>query len=155
MPKQFIFKTSLPGIEVENATPDQCSIHSSYGNQKTKIGKDPEHFGVETYTFSSNPADGTTTNILTIPHGYDYVPSCRAFCYAVTPNTGWDAEYYIELPFYNTTAGYAPQRFVCYCDEDNFKIDFIVDDPSALRDDMLLTSWTFKYYIFAENGVAE
>lgn len=157
MPKRFVFKTSLPGIDAENAAPQQCSLHSDYSNQKTKIGQDPEHFGVTEYTFTSNPADGTTTNIITVPHGYSYVPSCRAFGYAIVASPGWENGYYTELPFYPILGAGASQLFTCYMDPDtdSFKIDFIVNDPGGTRPDMTLTEWSFKYYIFAENGAAE
>lgn len=155
MPKRFVFKTSLPGIDAETASPEQCSLHSDYGNQKTKIGQDPEHFGVTEYTFTSNPADGTTTNIITVPHGYSYVPSCRAFGYAIVASSGWEDDYYTELPFYPILSSSSGQLFTCYCDLENFKIDLIVNDPGGTRPDLTLTQWSFKYYIFAENGVAE
>jgi len=49
--------------------------------------------------------------------------------------------------------GFSPQTFNAFADETNFYVTFDVI-AGGFPQDMTLTNWVFKYYIFAEAGVA-
>lgn len=146
----FGIKVALPGFDVKTATPEQCSMHSSYPHlklQRPTSGKN--YFNTLSYTFASNPASGSTTNIFTLAHGYGYKPACMGFVYA---NTGVGAplpiDSYLTMPAALGTALNA-QYFQCWADSTNFKIEFVAPSNAI---NVNATVWTIKYYIFVENG---
>src|SRR5688572_9363732 len=68
-----IFKLSLPGIDVETASPEECVIHSSYPNPKINKHANPSHRSLISVTFNKTYPSGDTT-IYTMAHGYSYTP---------------------------------------------------------------------------------
>lgn len=148
----FGFKIALPGYDVKTATPEQCSLHSTYPHMKIQRPTGGVNFwNTANYVFSSSPALGTTTDLLTVTHGYGYNPASMAFVYAVTgAGSQFPIDSYMCLPA-SLGTGTVVQSFRCYADNNVFKIQFVVA-PSGTPYDMTNTSWTFKYYIFVENG---
>ena len=71
-------KISLPGYDVKTATPEQCSVHSSYDSLKVKLDANNPQEGNILVTFKDNPPAGTY-NIYTIHHGYNYIPTYYFF----------------------------------------------------------------------------
>ena len=70
---------TLPGFDVDTATPEQCAVHSAYPNPLIKMGAEPKHFGTINVFFASNPGetdvDNPITYIARVPHGYPYAPN--------------------------------------------------------------------------------
>lgn len=131
----YKFIITLPGYDVNKATPEQCVVHSDYACPKIDLRKTPKLFGIYEHTFSSNPGVGTT-NLFTLNHDLGYKP--MHFC-------NLKDEFYTEpLPYYQ-----GGDQIKAYCDDDNFKIDL-----TRLSDlvDLTGTTFIFKYYIFVENG---
>lgn len=76
-----VFKISLPGIDVHEATPEQCSLHSGFNSPKIDSTKDS--FLNVNITFDNEPPDpvpigslivSLRTDIYTISHPYRYTP---------------------------------------------------------------------------------
>lgn len=134
----FGVKVSLPGYDVKTATPEQCSVHSDYANPKVKVAQTPAHFNIFTKSWSSNPGAGETT-LLTVAHGYSYVPAVVCFIkYASGGNN-----YFQPLPY-----GTPAYQYQAYSNSTNFIIIFNSDgthDPTG-------ESYQFKYFILAESG---
>ena len=136
---------TLPGYDVQTATPEQCAVHSDYPSPKIE----ENHWGVlGPYTFGSNPGTSTTTVMYTVPHGYSYVPAC--FVYA---NQVGQSSYGI-LP---STFSQSPivEQFIAYADTTNLTIAFQVGPPDGLGGVPSAISgltFQFKYYIFTESG---
>lgn len=74
----FGFKVSLPGFDVKTATPEQCSVHSSYPPLKAKLNQTPAHFASIHVDFLLIVAQNIDHTIYSFNHGYGYVPTCIA-----------------------------------------------------------------------------
>jgi hypothetical protein len=135
------FIVTLPGYDVDDAEPYQCAVHSDYPIMKME----PKNYGQLDYTFPDNPASGTTRNLLTINHGYNYVPASMGF---IGLSGGPIAEpFFVQLRYLMT--GFV-QDFYCYANDREFKIDYSVYDVPAL--DVTGMKVQMKYYIFCEEG---
>ncbi len=86
-----VFRVSLPGYDVETATPEQCSIHSGF--DYPKIEEHLEGYNIVTMA-SSIPAGDNT--VLTIDHSYGYVPSWLVFLDDIDDNLTTN---FARLPF--------------------------------------------------------
>lgn len=142
----FGLKISLPGFDAVDASPEECSVHSGYACPKIDLNADPAHYGSLVYTFVSNPAIGTTTNLLTIPHKYKYPPANIVHW---KYNFGSGDKYgtlRLDLDAVGTI------YFVGYADSTNFVIDF-VKDPSCPADiDVSGKGIVLRYQIWAEEA---
>ena len=135
------FRVTLPGYDIDTAKPEEFSVNSDYPSPKISSIAKPLHVGTFDYLITSNPDIGTI-NILTIPHNYDFIPMNLCF---LKDNQYWGFPTFTLLP----------RNFMyefeinAYCDRYNFKID--LTRWSVIQD---VTSWSFsfKYYIFAEEG---
>lgn len=127
-------KASISG-DVETAAVADLCFSSKYVTPKIK----PEHFDTYTHTFSSNPPVGVTT-LLTIAHGYSYVPGAIVFF-----TDHQSSNRFACLPAYLGVI----ERLTYDTDATNFKIyyekDFELADPTG-------DSYTFKYIILADDG---
>lgn len=143
---------TLAGYDVDSATPEQCALHSDYANPKIRTDASPAHFDYVNYTFSSNPAPGSRTNLVTVAHGY--ATHTPAHFVQYRQNSGSFETGYKVLPwYYSTSNGFA--RCIAYTDGTNLKIDFIRDntgDPTFDNIDFTGLNFDFKYYIFVEQG---
>ena len=74
----FGFKVSLPGYDVKSATPEQCSIHSSYDSFKVPVNTQTSQVGNIKFTITKDPGIGTWP-ITQIHHGYGYIPAVYFF----------------------------------------------------------------------------
>lgn len=70
----FGLKISLPGYDVNTATPEQCSIHSSYPPLKAKLEQSDPHIATVSIDFTAKVTQGVTLTLYQIPHGYGYIP---------------------------------------------------------------------------------
>lgn len=69
----MIFKVSLPGIDVKNASPEECVVHSDYPSPKINKHAKPTHRGLIRINLNNTYPVGDT--VLFAPlHGYDYTP---------------------------------------------------------------------------------
>ncbi len=135
-------KISLSGHDVTSSTPEQLAITSKYNSYKVKMGQSPAHFGIYEHTFSSNPGFGYTT-LKTIAHGYSYTPSC--FCLVK-----WYVDAYGGYRTNTLPAQHGiPNQLSAKTDATNFYIMLYRGDTT---DDYTGKTWTFKYYIFVEDG---
>jgi hypothetical protein len=132
---------TLPGYDVEDAEPYECAVHSDYPLMKME----QKNYGQLEYTFPDNPASGTTRNLVTITHGYNYVPANIGF---IGLSGGPIATpFFCQLRY--LMDGFV-QEFVCYSDEREFKINYIVYDVPAQNVTGMKVQ--MKYYIFCEEG---
>lgn len=70
-------KVALPGYEAEDATPEQCAVHSGFNMPKVDATK--EHFVIFPIFFARetpDPGAGTSneTTIFIFQHSYSYIP---------------------------------------------------------------------------------
>lgn len=133
-------KLSLPGYDVKDATPEQCVIHSDYPPLKSKVGQSPSHNATLVVDFTATVTQGVTHTLLTVPHGYGYIPFTIA---NIIFNDGFQ-----EVVGIGYTGIGATLAIDAYSDSTNFYVkiydDFFWTSNSA--------SLEVSYYIFAENG---
>lgn len=70
----FGFKVSLPGYDVKTATPEQCSVHSSYPPFKAKVNQTDPHFATLDVDFTGVITQNLTQTLYLFNHGYTYTP---------------------------------------------------------------------------------
>ena len=128
-------KTSIIGQDVKTADGKNLSHTSKLISPKME----DNNWGTYAHTFTSNPPVGTTV-IKDINHGYSYIPA--GIVYAKYPFSG--SYRYAMLPI-RVGAG-AVQYFV-----DGTKLRIQISRADA-TDDLTGETWTFKYYIFVEDG---
>lgn len=142
---------TLPGYDWQTATPEQCAIHTKYSNPLVEVGKTPERYGTFTYQFSASVAAGTRTNILTVDHNLGYVPM-----HTVSWShdfLGAHAGFGVEYGEGNCDVVPAPYNYMdCYTTSTQFKIDYVTD-PASGGGEASLAPFTFRYYIFSEDGL--
>lgn len=137
MSNEFAGIITLPGYDVSTASPEQCSIHSDYPSPKLE----ERNVDVLTYTFVSNPAIGSTTNLLTVNHGYSYVPAAVVYVKDVTAGRFSILPYNVVFP---------TQYMITYTTNTQLKVDYKC--PIDNSTDMTGRIFQFKYYIFVEEG---
>lgn len=133
-------------------TPEQCAIHSKYPCPKAPLKTTPfKYFDQLTYTFTSNPTPGTTTDMVSVHHNLGYVPMSVA--YYNQPNNVYGPTGYQNFPWSYSDAGYI--YAMATCDNSDFKIQFVRNsDGGGFFDSLDFTGLQFeiKYYLFVENG---
>lgn len=134
-------KISLPGYDVFTATPEQCSIHSSYPPLKAKLGQDRPHIATLNVDFTGAVTQANTLTLYQLPHGYGYTPFTLSNI-IFDDGLGTTA---IGTGFAGIGANLSINA---YSDATNFYItiydDFFWTSNSA--------SLVVSYFIFAENG---
>lgn len=133
-------KISLPGYDVFSATPEECSIHSSYPPLKAKLGQDDPHVATLSVDFTGGVTQNTDLILYQIPHGYGYVPFTISNIVlddgvSQTVGTGY--------------TGVGATLFIkAYCDSNYFYVT-LYDNFNWITANHTLT---VSYFIFAENG---
>lgn len=137
----FGFKVSLPSIDVKKATPEECTIHSSYPPLKAKLDQNPPHFAQLSVTFTAAVPQNTVITVFSMNHGYGYTP-------ATFPNLTFLDVSGINYAGIGEISVGATLAITAYATS----TDFIVE----LYDNAFFTGSTanmqVSYYIFAENG---
>ena len=139
---------TLPGFDVDTATPEQCAVHSAYPNPLIKMGAEPKHFGTINVFFASNPGETDVDNPITyvarVPHGYPYAPNTLTI-YSFIP-LGETETVVGTFPFNASTP--ANDYFSFGADETHYGIAYtkFSNNPS----DITGLSISFRYYIFAD-----
>ncbi len=137
MSNEFIGAISLPGYDITDTDPRNFSIHSDYPSPKIE----EKNCDISTYTFVSNPAIGSTTNLLTINHGYSYVPAAIVYVKDVTAGRFSILPYNV-VPF--------TQYIITYTTSTQLIVDYKC--PIDNSTDLTGRVFNLKYYIFVENG---
>lgn len=138
------FKISLPGYDVKTATPEQCSIHSSYDSLKVKLdAKNPQEGNV-LVSFQDTPSAGTY-EICAIHHGYGYIPAYYFFFDLRSSSNALGAEVGNFFALSESDLVY----FQAVPDEQNIIFNFVTDGSEAAAGEF----FSFKFYVFANNGV--
>lgn len=138
-------KVSLPGVDVTEATPEQCAMHSGYPSPKIIVGESPEHFGLVRVNFTQDPGtDGTTYTLHTINHGLGYKPAVLGTLF-LADGTFDDNPIYSILPW---TPSLTVQIWI-EADDSDMRIKFWQTfewiDPGDTAE--------ISFYIFSENGL--
>jgi hypothetical protein len=136
-------KISLPGFDVDTATPEQCALHSAYACPKVKLNQTPAHFGTYTHTFGSNPADGVTV-LKSVVHGLGYKP----MHFVLIKDTVGGDTITLPLPGAYGTANQIYARSTTT----TLNISLQRAPGTAAIEDLTGVVFVFKYYIFVENG---
>lgn len=150
-------KISLPGYEVRSATPEQCSMDSIYDTFKLKLSSINDLFGLVTIFFNvepPTPATSNTINLFKVAHGYNYQP------YIITMDIDSTFSAFSQMstavPFVNLNGGTFftnvgdNTTFITHADNTYFYIDLFIDSGKTFP--LVGKFYTFKYYIFSENG---
>lgn len=135
------FKISLSGYDVKTATPEQCSVHSSYPPFKSKTNQQYPHFATLNVDFTARITQNVTQTLYQIPHGYNYIPFTISNIVFLDAFGGTQ----VGLGFAGVGATLAIDA---YCDASNFYIT-IYDNFSWTS---ASASLQVSYYIFAEDG---
>lgn len=139
-------KISLPGIDVKTATPEQCSIHSSYDSLKIKLDNANPQEGNILITFTDTPTAGTY-NITTIHHGYDYIPAYYFFFDVRGSSNNLGVEVGNQFPLDESVDAY----FEAIPDSQNIVFNLVITPFSS---DVLINHYyAFRYYVFANDGI--
>ena len=137
-------KITLPGNSDSDVL-EELALSSEYGNPKIKMGQTPAHFDYESYTIPSNPSVGATTNLVSIPHGYDYVPAHLSLI-------SFDqSTFFMGTKVISDFVNYE-DRYHVYCNATNFVIDLQRVTLGGASPDLTGTVIYYKYNIFAEDG---
>lgn len=137
----YVVKVSLPGYSVQTATPEQCSIHSSYPPLKAKLGQSIPHIATLLVDFTATVTQNVTHTLLTVPHNYGYIPASLSH---IVFNDG-SSPAIVGIGFAGVGATLSIQG---YCDSSNFYVT-IYDELNWTSNAATLQ---VSYYIFAENG---
>lgn len=142
MAESWGIKISLPGVDVNKATPEQCVIHSKYDVHKINDHANPPHYGVLVLNVVNEPASPSTTNILTINHGYAYRPA--AFIHI--RDSGSNPPFLVTG--HRSLDAFDQSYLQAYTTDTQFRIDLVKNGPITLAGRV----FNIRYYIFAEDG---
>ena len=137
----YVAKVSLPGYNVNDATPEQCSVHSSYPPLKAKLGEANPHYALLRVSFSGVITQGVTHTVYSFPHGYGYIPLTLS---TITLYTGTS----VTASGIGYTGIGATLTIKAYCDATNFYVT-VYDNFNWIDGSSVLE---VSYYVFAENG---
>lgn len=115
-----VFKISLPGYDVDTATPEQCAVHSGFDYPKIEESLE----GYEEVTLASTIPGGTHI-LKIITHNYGYKPNALVFIDtkgAIVFDTDFDI-----LPYAFTDPIF--YWFDFEVTDTELKIEFIYNDP--------------------------
>jgi hypothetical protein len=144
MTQDFGFKISLPGVDVKTATPEQCSIHSSYDSLKVKLDNQNPQEGNILVTFNDTPAVGTYT-ITSIHHGYGYIPAYYFFFDIRSSSSNTGVEVGDVFPLDEGLGSY----FQAIPDTQNIVFNFVTD---GVTDVLAGNYYGFRFFVFANDG---
>lgn len=137
----FGFKVSLPGYDVNTATPEQCAVHSSYPPLKAKLGQSPPHFALLNIDFTATVVQGVAHTLYSFNHGYPYTPF-------VLPSMVFREPVIDFFSGVGVIAIGATLDIVAYTTPTQFVVS-IYDNFNWTNAD---ASLEVSYYIFAEDG---
>lgn len=159
MSKNYGIKSSQEGQDIFSFTLDKSTVTSQYANHKLQLNQSPAHIDTLTYTFTSEPGNGTTT-LFTKAHGYSYTPAHWTMLDVLGVYDGGSGTWAF-CPYYVFDTVVSPPDFVptlvediiyAYTDSTNLYIKLeranVAKNPNTLNG----TTLDFKYMIFAENG---
>jgi len=138
-------KISLPGFDVNTATPEQCSVHSNYDSFKVKLDVNNPQEGNILVTFNDTPAAGTYP-ITTIHHGYNYIPAYYFYFDVRLSSNNTGIEVGNQFPLDALFASY----FQAVEDAQNITFNFVTDGVS---DTLTGNFYAFRFYVFANDGM--
>ena len=133
------------GIKVTLPGSDDIVYDMTKKVLKVQTGASPAHSATFSYTFSSEPGNGTL-NIRTIAHGYSYAP--LALMFWSTDNV----KFYLMPAYFNTDFTFGGRmQFKYYTNSTNLVVDFIRTATTTASVNGL--TYYFKYYITTEDGI--
>lgn len=133
-------KVALPGYDATKATPEQCSLHSSYPALKSKTDQENPHHATLKVDFTSGISQGSTHTIYSFEHGYDYVPLNFA---SIVLDVGSTIIYGINRAAVGSTLDVSVG-----CTATHFEVK-VFDNFNWIDSN---TTLEISYYIFAEDG---
>lgn len=145
-------KISLPGVDVKTATPEQCSVHSSFDSFKVQTEVATPNLGNVKVTFIDNPPNPQTFPVLTVPHNLGFKPATFMF-YDITgssQNLSSDVGTFFFLDSNQATC------FQITADTQNMYITFVLTIDFILNYGtypLVGNYFSFRYYIFANDGI--
>lgn len=144
MSQDYGLKISLPGYDVKTATPEQCSIHSSYDSLKVKLDINNPQEGNILVTFQDTPAAGTY-EVCAIHHGYEYIPAYYFFFDLRSSSNQLGFEVGNLFPVDALQQAY----FQAVVDTENITFNFVTNG----NDVMVNEFFAFRFYVFANDGI--
>lgn len=143
----FGIKISLPGDDVQETDLKKFILNTEYSQMKIKLGETPRHFEYVTYTHPSEPANNSTTTLVTIPHGYPYTPI--AIVWMSFDNTTW---FSIESQFNLDLMSGSRHLYLTQTDLTNLYIRLQKDGSNPPLPTLNGTTVYFKYMIFTDDA---
>jgi hypothetical protein len=137
----YVAKITLPGYDVDTASPEQCAVHSGFPPLKAKLDQSDPHIATLAVDFTARVAQGVNHTVFSIPHKYvGYIPFVLA-------NIVFDTGSQI-ISGTNYAGVGANLSIKAYCDATNFYV--VVYDNASWTS---TAAWLYvSYFIFAENG---
>lgn len=145
MSQDFGLKISLPGVDIKTATPEQCSVHSSYDTMKVKLDSNNPQFGNILVTFADNPQTGTFP-IYTIHHGYGYIPAF--YLYSSTRDSSHSLQSEFGNKFFLNAGNLS--YFQAVPDAQNIVFSYIANHDT---ENTTGEFFAFRFYVFANDGI--
>jgi hypothetical protein len=143
----FGIKISLPNQDVTNRFLNKFILNTDYSHMKIKLGETPRHFEYVSYTYSSEPANNSTTTLITVPHGYDYVPI--AIVWLSFDNDTW---FSIRSQFNFDPFTGSRHLYLTQTDATNLYIRLQKDGANPPLPNLNGTTVYFKYMIFTDEA---
>jgi hypothetical protein len=134
-------KITLPGYDIATATPEQCAVHSSYPNFKSKTNQANPHFATVSVDFTAKVTQNTTLTLYSFVHGYTYRPFSLS-------NLTFDDGAGTSVTGIGSVGIGANLNIQAYCDATSFYIT-IFDNFSWTSS---AASLIVSYYVFCEDG---
>lgn len=156
----FVLKISLPGFDVNDASPEHCAVDTRFNMPKIDVEKGNfVSFNVE---FANEPPDpsspGGVTETIIFPreHGYTYVPQCWVEVdYTATFGLSSFLAYGPGRALLGEATAFDATYFGVRCDS-KYMYLYVRKESSALDNSILHiagTSLRCRVYVFAEDGV--
>lgn len=146
---------TLPGYDVDKATPEQCAIHTKYNSPKIDATK--EHFVTFRVFFATEPPDASVGSSLEtilhpLPHTFDYVPQLWLHCDYTSRYGSTSTPQFGPGEAYLRSTGLGDDAYIgVRADRDNCYV-YIRKHRATSVVDVLGMTVNLRLYIFAETA---
>lgn len=146
---------TLPGYDVDNATPEQCAVHTKFNSPKIDATKD--HFVTFRVFFATEPPDASIGSTLEtilhrLPHELKYTPQLWLHCDYTSRYGSTSTQQFGPGEAYLRSTGLGDDAFVgVRADQENCYV-YIRKNRTTNVVDVLGMTVTLRVYVFAETA---
>lgn len=148
MTNDIVFRVSLPGFDVKDATPEQCAIDGAYDTLKLKLDNGNPYFQRVSIDFVTNPPLGTI-NVFEFDHD---LPNDPAWYFLFDTKDSFGPATTEYGPDFDLDA-LADHTFHAYRVGNKIKLDFITNnDLDYVANPFIGRFYEFRFYCYANDG---